>query len=411
MNLAGGSCGLNFLFLDTVGYESALRLSSHHFERILAARGHRVVALAAPVTPLHRLARSGREAIARRFEFHNRGLAEVPGGVSEGVLNWVPKTWLPVKNVYPLNTPRALALAASGYMDDVRRRLAAIDFVPDVVSIENLAYCELARSFTGALLHYRMVDCVEGFTDMPRSMIEAEPSLLDDADLVSITSRQFAGKLSGRNEAKVIYAPNAVDIEHFARAEAAQADQSPERSETGDAAGISDRPDEYSGIERPIAVYVGALRGWFDWEMLIEAARRLPEVEFVLISPDRPREDYSALRNARWIPGVDYERLPAYLRHASVGLVPFVDSPLVAPVNPMKMYEYLAAGLPVVCGDWAELRRIGAPVRRARTAAEFASGVKQAIREGPLRDRDKFLAAHSWEAEVDDLLARIGQLS
>ncbi len=404
--MPGGSCGLNFLFLDTVGYESALRLSSHHFERILAGRGHRVVALAAPVTPLHRLARSGRRAIARRFEFHRRGLAEAPqglqSGAAKGVLNWVPKTWLPVKNVYPLNTPRALELAASGYMDDVRRRLAGIDFVPDVVSIENLAYGELARSFTDAVLHYRMVDCVEGFTDMPRCMIEAEPGLLNDADLVSITSRQFAGKLAGRNESKVIYAPNAVDIEHFARSEGGPT--------FGSSSASSDRPAEYAGFERPIAIYVGALRGWFDWEMLLEAVRRLPEVEFVLISPDRPREDYSAFRNARWIPGVDYERLPAYLRHASVGLVPFLDSPLVAPVNPMKMYEYLAAGLPVVCGDWAELRRIGAPVRRARTAAEFATGIKQAIREGPLRDRRDFLASHSWEAEVDDLLGRIGEL-
>lgn len=390
---------MNFLFLDTLGYESALRLSGHHYARLLAKQGHRVLSLSAPVSPLHRLARSGRETIERRFENHRKGFVPAPGGVH----HYVPWTAMPVRNRRPMDRPWWLRASARFYMPDVLRRLERMNFAPDVVSLQNLTFYPLARYFCAsdgergfggerAVLQYRMTDLMDAFSDIPASLLYYEERALDEADLVSITSRSFAVKLEGGNEAKAVYAPNGVDVEHF---EAARP-----------------KPEIYERIDKPIAVYVGALRDWLDWELVERASRELADVHFVIVSPDRPREFVLERANCTYVPGVVYEDVPAYYQHAAVGIIPFRDTPLVAPVNPIKLFECLAAGTPVVAVAWEELRKMQAPIGLAADAEGFIEGIRKAVREGcPSADEVReFLAGHSWQANLEELLRRIEEV-
>lgn len=170
------------------------------------------------------------------------------------------------------------------------------------------------------------------------------------------------------------------------------------------------KPSEYRGIEKPIAVYVGALREWFDWDLLAQVAGRTPDVQYFIISPDSPRHDLLALGNLSYRPGVAYEELPAYYQHAAVGMIPFADSPLVSAVNPIKMFECLAAGTSVVATDWAELRDLKAPIRLARGPEAFARAIEAAVERNDPTDASRFLAGHSWEANLEVLLARIAEV-
>lgn len=372
---------MNFLFLDTVGYESALRLSGHHYARLLVKRRHRVLSLSSPVTPFHALRRT--PEIARRFANHRRGFVAAPGAVH----HYVPFSLLPVRKLYPFDQPWMLELAARTWMGDVLKRLRLMAFKPDVISLQNMMLWPLAKQFPEAVLHYRMEDLLSGFADMPKSMIEAERKVLESADIISLTSPQFERVLSESQRKKAIIAPNAVEADRFAKP--------------------MPRPEAYASITKPIAVYIGALRAWFDWDLLRSVALALPDVLFLIISPDPLRADLGQLPNVTHHPGVPYEELPAYYQHAAVSIIPFVDSPLVAPVNPMKMYECLAAGTPVVCSRWAQLEEMKAPVALARNADEFVDAIHRGIATPRPVDYSGFVSAHSWEKNLDELLTRI----
>lgn len=381
-----GACApLNFLFLDTLGYESALRISGHHYAALLVRRGHRVASISAPVSPLHHLARGGRGAIARRFEAHRGGFRPTP----QGVEHYVPWTLLPVRQNWPLDRPAVLGLSAFFYRRDVLARLAALNFRPDVVSLQNLAYYPLVREFPGAVLQYRMTDRMDAFKDIPASLVRIEDRVLHEADIISVTSRQFLERLAPEDAGKALYAPNGVDVEHFQRPRP--------------------RPAAYAGISSPIAVYIGALRAWFDWELLLRTLRLSRGVHFVLISPDAPRADLLQEPNFSYLPGIPYEEVPAYYQHASVTIIPFENSPLVAPVNPIKMFESLAAGTPVVAREWDELRRLEAPIRLATNPGSMAAAIERAIaaKAGEAGAGAEFLARYSWSANLDRLLERI----
>ena len=76
-------------------------------------------------------------------------------------------------------------------------------------------------------------------------------------------------------------------------------------------------------------------------------------------------------------------------------------------VSPIKMFECLAAGTPMVATDWAELRDLKAPIALARGADEFAKAVLAALSQSAGSRYRPFLANHSWDANVDALLERI----
>jgi glycosyltransferase involved in cell wall biosynthesis len=172
------------------------------------------------------------------------------------------------------------------------------------------------------------------------------------------------------------------------------------------------RPAAYEAIGGPIAVYVGALREWFDWDLLRDALRQAPRFHAFIISPDAPREDLLGEPNFTHIPGVPYEEVPAYYQHAAVTVIPFRDSPLVAPVNPIKMYESLAAGTPVAARSWAELKQLEAPILLAEDAESLAGAFERAEAEkaGGGAEYGPFLSGHSWSGNVDRLLERIEAL-
>jgi len=377
---------LNFLFLETLGYESALRVSGHHYARLIARRGHRALSLSAPVTPFHRFARAQRETVRRRFEHHRWGFIAAGGGVH----HYVPWTFLPLRNVYPLNQPWALRLAARGWLPDVEARLRRMRFTPDVISLQQLAFYPLLRRWPGAIVHYRMTDLMAGFVDLPASFHKIEDRLLEEADLISITSRQFMRRVGEHRAAKTLYAPNGVDLEHFARPHP--------------------RPSAFGPPGRPIVLYVGALRAWFDGELLRATMRALPKAAFFVVSPDRPPAEIAAEPNFHHVPGVDYEALPGYYQHALVTIIPFRDAPLVAPVNPIKLFESLAAGTPVVAVAWRELKEIHAPIGLAGGAEDFIAAVAEAVDRPKRVEAGEFLRGYSWEANVEALLERIGAI-
>ncbi|HTZ85305.1 MAG TPA: glycosyltransferase [Solirubrobacteraceae bacterium] len=160
---------------------------------------------------------------------------------------------------------------------------------------------------------------------------------------------------------------------------------------------------------RPLLLYVGSLDSRLDVPALARLARELPESEIALVGPLLDDPHLAPLRgqaNVKIHPALAREQVAGLIRSADVGLVPHVDSALTRAMSPLKLYEYLAGGLPVVAGDLQPMRGVDPGVVLVEPGGDFAGGVRQALARGRASEdaRRAFIAEHSWASRQETLL-------
>jgi glycosyltransferase involved in cell wall biosynthesis len=109
-----------------------------------------------------------------------------------------------------------------------------------------------------------------------------------------------------------------------------------------------------------------------------------PDLHVVVVGPQR-HANFRAFPNLHRLGMRSREDVPGYLQHCDVGLIPFDvvgHRDLVASINPLKLYEYMAAGLPVVSADWPAVRRLNSPAVLYDDVTGFPSAVSHAIDDG-----------------------------
>jgi teichuronic acid biosynthesis glycosyltransferase TuaH len=171
----------------------------------------------------------------------------------------------------------------------------------------------------------------------------------------------------------------------------------------------ADPPSWASGADGPLLVYAGTLDDRLDVAALLELAHRMPGARVVLVGPllDAPHLDpLRAARNVEIRPPLTRAEVVALIRSATVGLVPHRDNALTRAMSPLKLYEYLAAGLPVVASDLAPMRGVDASVLVVASGEGYAPAVEAALARGRADEdaRVAFIAGHSWRARHDKLL-------
>jgi glycosyltransferase involved in cell wall biosynthesis len=196
--------------------------------------------------------------------------------------------------------------------------------------------------------------------------------------------------------------PNVADTELFAQA-------------------LESGPDHplLAEIPAPRVIFMGALdRYKVDFSLLDALAKRLPDVQFVCIGPvgaaDRTaRGNIPRGANIHYIGRLPQRSLPAALRHASAGLIPYALNEYTMSVSPLKLYEYLSAGLPVVASPLPGL--LAYPADGALIAepdvTTFAARLLEAIDYDTAARRRiaQRAAAHNWERRMEELEALIFQ--
>lgn len=154
-------------------------------------------------------------------------------------------------------------------------------------------------------------------------------------------------------------------------------------------------PDDISDIEGPILGFFGLIHDWIDQDLLVSLARAFPDCTVVLLG--KTRVDVSrmeAVPNIRLLGQKQYGDLPAYAARFDVGLVPFVVNELTLAVNPIKLREYLSAGVPVVSTALPEILVFGHrdDVRVAEGHEAFIAGVGELLQQGGSAERRMRLA-------------------
>ena len=239
--------------------------------------------------------------------------------------------------------------------------------------------------------------CVDAFSQFDgydaRQVACDEAELCRRADLVVTTSEALLAAKSPLNP-RTILVPHGVDHAHFARAC---------REDLAE-------PADLAGMGRPRLGFFGLIHEWVDVPLLAAVATARPEWQLVLIG--QARADLSPIQdlpNVHLLGNRPYEQLPAYCGAFDVGLIPFVLNELTESVNPIKLREYLAAGLPVVSTGLPEVRRYEPLATIADGPDAFVAAVQRCLAEPAAKRlaRSQAVADESWRRKIDTICAAL----
>ncbi len=174
--------------------------------------------------------------------------------------------------------------------------------------------------------------------------------------------------------------------------------------------GVPAAPPAWSATSgRPLLLYVGSLDDRLDVAALSELARAMPSATVALVGPllDAAHlRPLSALANVEIHPPLGRPQIAALIRVADAGLIPHVSSPLTRAMSPLKLYEYLAGGLPVVAADLPGVRGVHNGVVLVRPGTSYLEATRAALARGRATERERlaFIEANSWRARQETLL-------
>jgi glycosyltransferase involved in cell wall biosynthesis len=250
-------------------------------------------------------------------------------------------------------------------------------------------------------LVYHAVDDIKEQPGMPAEVIEsAEEHLSKRADIIFTTAPKLQD-LHSRHNPNTHFFPNVADFDHFHKA-----------LEPG-----TITPEDIAAIPSPRIGFIGAISGYkVDFDLLAAMAKARPGWSIVLIGEvgeGDPFTDVSALRhlpNIHFLGGKSYTTLPAYLKGMDVAILPSRLNNYTRSMFPMKFFEYLAAGRPVVATDLPALSCYRDVAALCADEKSFIHAVAEALsgRACPLERRLDAAREQTYKSRTDKMLALLG---
>ncbi len=306
----------------------------------------------------------------------------------------------PEPNIFVLNPlaipaygqPQVRALNRRLLRYQVKRAMRKLGFQRPI----NWVFLPSAAVVAGALgeefLIYHCVDEYTAFSGVSsRFQGELEEQLLARADLVVVSS-ELLYESKAKHNPNTILVRHGVDHAHFRRALDAD----------------TVVPSDVAALPHPVIGFFGLIADWVDTELIGRVAERFKDGSVVLLG--KVTTDVSALArmpNVHLLGRKHYNELPAYCKAFDVALMPFRINELTLNSNPLKVREYLAAGLQVVSTAIPEVEVLGL-CRIGADADSFIREVEAALADpGPSRARSEAVRDESWEARLDEIQRHI----
>ena len=370
------------LFAASNYWNSPYQVGSHHYAKMFAKNGWDVLFISDPISPFHFL-KKNKEQLSERLKIYK-------GQTQSGFENI--KTYVPMG----LATPNEKPLFNSDFvtknwfkmtMPNLIRYIKKIGFGEvDVLWFDSIVLASLIGEIKYKKSILRIADKIESFKKISPNLKNQSEILKEKVDIIVYAAKSLEDYVK-KYKNKIHYVPNGVDINHFINSS-------------------KNMPDDLKNIPKPIAVYIGAIDDWFGLDFLHEVATRCKDISFVLIGD--PVIDISKLKklsNLYILGRKNYNRIPQYLNNSEVGIITFnVKHPVVDTVNPIKLYEYMACGLPVVSTSWKELELIKSPASLVKNPEEFSKSLYKALESGKDKKYLDYAKENSWDKRFEEII-------
>lgn len=244
---------------------------------------------------------------------------------------------------------------------------------------------------TSSLIVYEMIDDHSLIPYTNENWFRIHKEWVQKADVMVATADDLIEQLrSERPDALLL--PNAVCLEDWALS------------------GMISVPEDMLAARRASVVvgYYGSIADWFDWALWEYAARSKPDWSFVLIGPpydadvNKIQERVAHFENMHYLGAKPYSALPSYLAHFDIATIPFVLNNITHACSPIKLFEYMAAGKPIVVTPMREIIKYKS-VLVADSPQAFVSQCEKAL---TLKDDAAYRAILRQEAEANTWRAR-----
>jgi len=281
----------------------------------------------------------------------------------------------------------------------IRRALRLLGKGERVAAVVNYFHAiDVLDKLPTSFLLYDYIDNAFGFVKLPDHVKQAWEKTIRKANVITVTSEELARQLQPLRSTGITYVGNGVEYEHFAH---------PKVSECP--------PDVKRG--QPIVCYCGAVYPWLDYDLLRYTLKEMPDVHFLFLGPVHPdiehiTRELSAMGNSSFPGFKPYAMLPQYFKYIDVGIIPFQLNDLTRSVNPVKLYEYSAAGKPTVATQFSgDLLPFSDKIFLARSKEEFVSQLRLALKQSHdpavVSGLQSFARQHDWSTKtsvIADLL-------
>jgi glycosyltransferase involved in cell wall biosynthesis len=314
--------------------------------------------------------------------------------ISENLFVFRYPTWAPISGRFPLHQLTRIVRRLS-----VQNALRKLQMTQPIVWFSQPDMVDLVNEIPQArLLLYHIVDEYTAYSDQTpssrRRAEEQEKEMMALVDAVIVVSRNLY-KAKRPFNPNTYLIPNGVNYQSYA-----------------DALAEPQSPDDLMAIKNPRLGYIGLVGDKLDLNMLVELAQENPEWSLVLLGQVRVHQQKEAWRALQMLPNVyhlgpvEVSQVPHYVKGFQVGLMPYLQNCHAEYISPLKLYDYLAAGLPIASLDIPAAREFSQYIHLTDNPRSFAQAVRAALADTTperYQARRNVAAQHTWEARVEQL--------
>ncbi|ABL66427.1 glycosyltransferase [Chlorobium phaeobacteroides] len=252
-----------------------------------------------------------------------------------------------------------------------------------IIGLSNVYWGVVAAGMPCSLRFYDANDDHLSFPGSPSWLPPFLARYLQACSLVFSVSPELTARLQLPEGIRCVELGNGVEYDHFA-------------------VDTPEIPSFLAALEGRKLGYAGAM-DWVDCELLAGIAGAWPDVHIVLVGPAYERnwwerqEQLRGFSNVHYVGRVDYGDLPTWINGFDLALMPLLRNPLKTVSHPNKLYEYCAAGVPVLAIDYCSaLDAARGVIHVARTNEEFIAMIPEALRDNRKAERKAFARQHDW---------------